>query len=155
MDERIEYRGHIIFWQKPLGGAKWAAGFTSGCPSLFPAVEPIEAEAIQGHSCADMVVNAMRYIDGLLDRLRSSAIAFDPGLEPADSQGPRRSAKNRTQGLAELGTSAILAAIIGEVIAAQCAVFSKADRAAIATSSSHRRRGGDLTRAEKWQSERL
>jgi hypothetical protein len=68
MDERIEYRGHIIFWQKPLGGAKWAAGFTSGCPSLFPAVEPIEAEAIQGHSCADMVVNAMRYIDGLLDR---------------------------------------------------------------------------------------
>ena len=67
-DELVEYRGYFIFWRKPLNGGKWTAGITSGCPSLFPAVEPSGGGAIDGHSRDDMLINAKLYIDGMMDR---------------------------------------------------------------------------------------
>jgi hypothetical protein len=67
-DELVEYRGFFIFWQKPLNRGKWTANITSGSPSLFPAIEPSRAGAIDGHSRDDMLINAKLYIDGMMDR---------------------------------------------------------------------------------------
>jgi hypothetical protein len=54
-DELVEYRGFFIFWRKPLNSGKWTANITSGSPSLFPAIEPSRAGAIDGHSRDDML----------------------------------------------------------------------------------------------------
>jgi hypothetical protein len=65
MDERVEYRGYVIFWRKPLNGGKWTANIASGSPSLFPAFGM--NDAIDGKSRDDMLNNARMYLDRLLD----------------------------------------------------------------------------------------
>jgi hypothetical protein len=74
MDEKVEYRGVFIVWQRPPSGGKWAASITAACPSLFPAVSPDQTETIDGRDRDDMLSKAKRYVDGLLVQ-RSSGLA--------------------------------------------------------------------------------
>jgi hypothetical protein len=69
MNDIVEYRGFIIFWQQALSPGKWSAGVTSACPSLFPASL---YGCVHGDAPDAVLANAKARIDGMLDGLRAA-----------------------------------------------------------------------------------